>query len=188
MDTFHPPASDAPEVLESRDVYTGRIFTVSVDTVREGEKTYEREVVRHPGSAAVIAAFDDQTVALVKQYRHPAVRYSLELPAGSRDMAEKPEECAARELEEELGLVARELIPLVEFFVSPGFCAEKMWIFLALGLEETTQRLEDDELIEVVRLSWPRVLEMVSDNEIEDAKTMIGLIFAAKHLGIPTEF
>lgn len=180
MDTSHLPA---PDVLDSRDAYTGRVFTVSVETVREGEKTYEREIVRHPGSAAVVAAFDDGTVALVKQYRHPAVRYLLEIPAGSRDIAEQPEECAARELEEELGLVARELTPLIEFFVSPGFCAEKMWVFLATGLEETAQKLEDDELIEIVRLSWTRALEMITDNEIEDAKTIIGLTLAAQQLG-----
>ncbi|HVG37994.1 MAG TPA: NUDIX hydrolase [Pyrinomonadaceae bacterium] len=175
---------EAPDVLASRDVYVGRIFTVSVDEVREGEVVYERDVVRHPGSAAIVAAHDDGTVSLVRQYRHPAVKYLLEIPAGSRNVEETPEESAARELEEELGLVADSLVKIVEFFVSPGFCAEKMWVYLATGLRDTRQQLEDDEVIEIVRLSWARLFEMIADNEIEDAKTIIGITLGAKYLGI----
>ncbi|MGH9942756.1 MAG: NUDIX hydrolase [Pyrinomonadaceae bacterium] len=182
MDTSHNPA---PEVLASEDVFQGRIFTVSVDKVREGDQTHQREVVRHPGSSAVVAVFADRTVALVKQYRHPAVKYLLEIPAGSREPFEPPEECAARELEEELGVVAGRLEKLSEFFVSPGFCAEKMWVYLATDLTETEQRPEDDEILEIVRLSFPRAFEMIAAGEIEDAKTIIGLTAAAARLGIP---
>src|SRR5688572_19340516 len=77
MDTS---GKEAPEVLASEDVFRGRIFTVSVDTVREGDKTHVREIVRHPGSAAIVAVAGDSTVMLVRQYRHPAVRYVLEVP------------------------------------------------------------------------------------------------------------
>jgi ADP-ribose pyrophosphatase len=176
MDTSH---KEAPEVLSSEDVFTGRIFTVSVDTVREGERTHEREVVRHPGSAAIVAVFDDGTVGFVRQYRHPAVKYLLEIPAGSRDEFEPPEDCAARELEEELGVVAGSLEKLTEFFVSPGFCAEKMWVYLATDLTETERRPEEDEDLEIIRLSFARAFEMIEANEIEDAKTIIGLQLAA---------
>jgi ADP-ribose pyrophosphatase len=179
MDTSH---KDAPEVLASEDVFEGRVFTVSVDTVREGERTHQREVVRHPGSAAIVAVFDDGTVGLVRQYRHPAVKYLLEIPAGSRGEFEPPEECAARELEEELGVVAGSLEKLSEFFVSPGFCAEKMWVYLATDLTETAPSPEDDEDLEIVRLSFARVCEMIEANEIEDAKTIIGLQLAAARL------
>lgn len=178
----------ALDVLESKDVYTGRVFSVSVDQIREGDQTYAREVVRHPGSAAIVAVYDDDTVALVRQYRHPAVRYLLEVPAGSREVGELPEDCAARELEEELGVVAGETVLLTEFFASPGFCGEKMWVFLATNLRETKQRLEADEMIEVVRLGWTRLFEMIAANEIEDAKTMIGLTLAAQRLGVATLF
>src|SRR5215471_17380440 len=95
-----------PEFIDSKKVFTGRVFNVSVDTVREGDRTYVREVVHHCGSAVILPAFDDGTIALVRQYRHPAVKYLLELPAGGRDDRESPEQAAARELEEELGLVA----------------------------------------------------------------------------------
>src|SRR6266508_5224296 len=98
--------AETPELLDSKKVFEGRVFDVTVDTVREGEQTYVREVVHHSGSAVILPAFDDGTIALVRQYRHPAVKYLLELPAGGLEDRERPEEAAARELEEELGLVA----------------------------------------------------------------------------------
>ena len=173
----------APKILDSKEVFHGRVFDVTVDTIREGEKTYERDVVHHPGSAVIVPVFDDGTVALVSQYRHPAVRYLLEVPAGTLNKGESPEEGAARELEEELGVVSGNMVALSEFFVSPGFCEEKMWVYLATSLTETAQRLEDDELIEIVRVPFSRALEMISDGEIQDAKTIIGLMLAAPRIG-----
>ena len=173
---------ESPEVVSSEDVFTGRIFTVSLDRVREAGREHVREVVRHPGSAAVVAIDGDGSVVLVRQYRHPTVKYLLEIPAGSRDGFEPPEECARRELEEELGCVAGRLEPLTEFFVTPGFCAEKMWVYLATDLTETKQSPEDDENLEIVRLDFARALAMIATGEIEDAKTIIGLTLAAKHV------
>ena len=175
--------AEPPQIVESEEIFRGRVFEVTVDTVREGDTTYKREVVHHPGSAVIIPAFPDGTVGLVRQYRHPAVRYLLEAPAGTLNRGERPEEGAARELEEELGFVAGRLEKLSEFFVSPGFCEEKMWLYLATEMTPTTQRLEDDELIDVVRLPLRQALEMITDGEIEDAKTIIGLMLAAPRLG-----
>jgi ADP-ribose pyrophosphatase len=176
--------SETPEFIDSKKIFEGRVFDVSVDTVREGDQTYLREVVHHPGSAVILPVFDDGTVALVKQYRHPAVKYLLELPAGTLNDRERPEVGAARELEEELGLVAGRLEKLSEFFISPGFLSEKMWLYLATDLHETEQRLEEDEAIEVVRLPIDRALQMITDGEIEDAKTIIGLMLAAPRIGV----
>jgi len=175
--------STPPEFIDSKKVFAGRVFDVTVDTVREGDSTYVREVVHHHGSAVILPAFDDGTIGLVRQYRHPAVRYLLELPAGTLNEREPPEEGAARELEEELGLVAGRLEKLAEFFVSPGFCEEKMWLYLATDLTATAQRLEADEFIEVVRLPIGRALQMITEGEIEDAKTIIGLLLAAPRIG-----
>lgn len=180
------PEMQAPELISSEEIYRGRIFDVSVDTVREGGQTYKREIVHHPGSAAIVAVFDDMTVALVRQYRHAVVRYLLEIPAGTLASPERPEEGAARELEEELGVIAARLEKLSEFFVSPGFVEEKMWVYLATDLTETAQRLEEDEMIEVVRVPFTRALEMAASGEIEDAKTIIGLTMAAARLGLTT--
>lgn len=180
------PEMESPELVSSEEIYRGRIFDVSVDTVREGGQTYKREIVHHPGSAAIVAVFDDMTVALVRQYRHAVVRYLLEIPAGTLASPERPEEGAARELEEELGVTAARLEKLSEFFVSPGFVEEKMWVYLATDLTETAQRLEEDEMIEIVRVPFTRALEMAASGEIEDAKTIIGLMIAAARLGIAT--
>jgi len=175
--------AETPEVLDSKEVFSGRVFSVAVDTVREGGQTYKREVVQHPGSAVILPAFDDGTISLVRQYRHPAMRYLLELPAGTLNDQERPEDGAARELEEELGLVAGQMEKLGEFFVTPGFCSEKMWLYLATDLTATAQRLDEDEMIEIVRLPIERALQMITAGEIEDAKTIIGLMLAAPRIG-----
>ena len=177
---------EAPEVLASEEIYHGRIFDVSVYTVREQEQTYKREVVHHPGGAGVVAVFDDMTLALVRQYRHPTVRYLLELPAGKLSPPERPEDCAARELEEEVGVRAGRMEKLTEFFTTPGFCEEKIWLYLATELVETAQQLEGDEMLDVMRVTFARAFEMIADGEIEDAKTIIGIMMAAQRLGLQT--
>lgn len=179
------PDRQLPKILSSEKVFEGRVFNVTVDTVSEGDLTYQREVVHHNGSAVIVPVFDDGTVALVKQYRHPAVRFLLEVPAGTLAKGERPEIGAARELKEELGVVAARLEKLSEFFVSPGFCEEKMWVYLATELTEGEQALEDDEILDVVRLPITEALEMITSGEIQDAKTIVGLILAAPRVGSP---
>ena len=179
------PHRELPKIENSQKVFEGRVVNVTVDTVSEGELMYQREVVHHNGSAVIVPVFDDGTVALVRQYRHPAVRYLLEVPAGTLAKGERPEIGAARELKEELGLVAARLEKISEFFVSPGFCEEKMWVYLATELSEGEQALEDDEIIDVVRLPIADALEMITSGEIEDAKTIIGLMLAAPRVGSP---
>lgn len=174
-----------PKIVESQKVFSGRVFTVTADTIQEGDVTYTREIVHHPGSAVIIPVFEDGTVALVRQYRHPAVRYLLEAPAGTLNEGEEPALGAARELEEELGVVAGHMEKLSEFFVSPGFLEEKMWVFFASELTETKQNLDDDEIIHIVRIPFSQALEMITDGEIEDAKTIIGLMLAAPRVGSP---
>lgn len=179
------PEKELPKILSSQKVFDGRVFNVTVDTVSEGEVTYQRDVVHHGGSAVIVPVFDDGTVVLVRQYRHPAVRYLLEVPAGTLAHGERPEVGAARELQEELGLIAARLEKLSEFFVSPGFCEEKMWVYLATELTEGPQALEDDEILDVVRLPMADALEMITSGEIQDAKTIIGLMLAAPRTGSP---
>lgn len=173
-----------PELVSSEEIYAGRIIRVAVDRVRENGQTSVREVVWHNGGAGVVACFDDGTVALVRQYRHPTGRSVLELPAGRLEDGERPEACAARELEEELGFAAGRLEPLSEFYTTPGFCSERLYVFLATELRETARGGDDDEFIEVVRLPFARALDMIASGEIEDAKTIIGLLEAARRRGV----
>jgi len=179
------PESELPKVLDSKMEFQGRVFEVTTDTVQEGEHTYKRDVVRHPGSAVIVPVFNDFTVALIRQYRHPARRYLLEVPAGTLEKGELPEVGAARELEEELGVAAGHLEKVSEFYVSPGFSQEKMWVYLATELSPRKQNLDDDEIIEIVKVPFAEALEMISDGRIEDAKTIIGLMLAAPRIGAP---
>jgi ADP-ribose pyrophosphatase len=179
------PHKELPKILSSQKVFDGRVFKVTVDTVSEGDLTYQRDVVHHPGSAVIVPVHDDGTVALVRQYRHPAVRYLLEVPAGTLADGERPEAGAARELEEELGLTAERLEKLSEFFVSPGFLEEKMWVYLATGLSQGKPQPDEDEVLDIVRLPIGDALEMITSGEIQDAKTIIGLILAGPRVGSP---
>lgn len=183
MDTSDKTAGDLPKVIDSKSIFRGRVIELTVDTVSEGEITYQREVVHHAGSAVIIPVFDDGTISLVRQYRHPAGRYLLEAPAGTLRRGEAPEAGAHRELEEELGIVSGRLERLAEFFVSPGFCEEKMWVYLATELTGTEQRLDDDEIVDVVRIPFSQALGMITNGEIEDAKTIIGVMLAAPRVG-----
>ena len=167
-----------PELISSEEIYNGKIFHVSIDRICEGGIEYEREIVAHDGSAVIVPVFPNKTVALVKQYRHAAGKYLWEIPAGSLEKDENPETGARRELEEEVGVTAGKLELLSEFYVSPGFLSEKMFVFLATDLTETVQNLEDDELIEIERFTFNRAFEMIRSNEIEDAKTIVGLMMA----------
>ena len=172
-----------PEVISTESIYKGRIFEVSLDSIREDGTEYKREIISHNGSAVIVPVFADKTVALVKQYRHAAGRYLWEIPAGSLEKGEDAKEGAARELEEEIGVTAKNIEKLSEFYVSPGFLSEKMFVYMATDLTETAQNLEDDELIEVKRFSFAELSEMIRNNEIEDAKTIVGLILAGGRFG-----
>jgi len=172
-----------PEIISTESIYKGKIFDVSLAQIREGEIEYEREIVSHNGSAVIVPVYADKTVALVKQYRHAAGKYLWEIPAGSLEKDENPESGARRELEEEVGATAGKLELLSAFYVSPGFLSEKMSVFLATDLTETAQNLEDDELIELEKFTFEKAFEMIRKNEIEDAKTIVGLMLAGARFG-----
>jgi ADP-ribose pyrophosphatase len=174
-----------PEPISSEKIYNGKVFDIRVDEIREGDVEYKREIVVHKGSAVIIPVFKDGTVALVRQYRHAAGKYLLEICAGTLNAGEDPEVGAIRELEEEIGVKAANVEKLTEFYVSPGFLTEKMFVYLATELTETKQNLEEDELLTIERHSFPALFEMIRNGEIEDAKSIAGVILAGSRLGIP---
>jgi len=171
-----------PVTIASQPIYSGRVFNVTLDTIGEDGVEYQREMVVHRGSAVIVPVFDDGTVALVRQYRHPAQDYLLEVPAGSLEKGEDPELGARRELEEEVGVTAEKLEKIAEFYVSPGFLTEKMHVFLATGLTDVGQQLESDELIEIHRIPLAEAAQMARDGALPDAKTIIGLTAAERKL------
>lgn len=172
-----------PEVIATEDIYKGKIFDVYEAEIRDGGIGYKREIVKHKGSAVIIPVFADRTVALVKQYRHAAGDYLLEIPAGTLNAGEEPETGARRELEEEIGVTANKIEKLTEFYVSPGFLTEKMHLYLATDLTETEQNLEEDELLSIERMSFPEAFDKIRNGEFQDAKTIIGLILAGAKFG-----
>jgi ADP-ribose pyrophosphatase len=158
----------------SRTVYDGRLFDVVVE--RWGK--HEREIVDHPGATAIVA-IDDGFVVLVRQTREAARKPLLELPAGTLEPGEQPLETAKRELDEEVGLRGGRWRELGAFYTTPGFCRERMHVFLAEDLETGEPSPDDDEEVEVVR--W-RVEEIEARlPELEDAKTIAGLLLYLRH-------
>jgi ADP-ribose pyrophosphatase len=151
-------------------VYAGSVFDVAV----ESWSGREREIVQHPGSAAIVAIDPEGYVTLVRQLREPARMRLIELPAGTLEAGEEPLACARRELEEEVGLGGGQWRELGAFFTTPGFCNERMHVFLAEGVERRQAHPESDEDVEVVR--WP-VDELANRiGGLEDAKTIAGLL------------
>lgn len=177
------------EVLESRRLYEGQVVNLRVDTVRlPGGRQATREVVEHGDVVAVVPLLDGDYVLLVRQYRLPAERVLLEVPAGGVDEGESAEEAAQRELGEECGRRAGRLEPLGGFYVSPGFCTEFVHVFLAEQLEPAPLQPDPDEQLEVVRMSLAEALRLVGAGEIRDAKSVIGLTWAwAKVRGFTIE-
>jgi ADP-ribose pyrophosphatase len=171
------------QLLDSQNIYAGAVFAVTQDRLREASgQEIIRDVVRHPGGAGGVALFADGRIALVRQYRHPAGRDLLEIPAGKIDAGEMPETCAAREIEEELGVRVGRIEKLAEFYSTPGFCAEKLYVYLATELTPSTQKLDHDEEVEIVYVTLDEAWQLVERGEIEDAKTIIALMLTRQKL------
>jgi ADP-ribose pyrophosphatase len=171
------------EVLSKEHIYKGKIFDLDIYDIRHGDLEYKREIIKHNGSVVVVPVFDDGTVGMVRQYRYAAGKFLLEIPAGTLHKGEDIETGARRELEEELGVTTSKFEKLTEFYVSPGFLTEKMFVYLATDLTETAQNLDEDEILAVERHSFPNLFEMIRNGEIQDAKTMCGLMLAGARLG-----
>jgi ADP-ribose pyrophosphatase len=167
-----------------KEIYKGRIVHLFLEDVTlPNGVALTLEMVRHPGASAVVALDDAGDVTLVRQYRHAVGGFLWEIPAGKLDGDEAPEVCAARELREEAGLQAGELRRLGAIYTAPGFCDEKIHLFLARGLTVVPQQLEEDEVLTVERVPLRRALEMIRSGEIQDAKSIAGLHHAAALLG-----
>ncbi len=141
-----------------------------------------REVVEHPGGVTVIPVDDNGDVWCVRQYRYPMERHMLETPAGKMETGEEPLSCAVRELSEETGIKAKEMIFLGKVCPSPGFCTEVLYIYLALGLDYGKSHPDENELLDVEKHSLDELFRMVMDNELDDAKTVIAVLKAKLYL------
>ncbi|MBC7790227.1 MAG: NUDIX hydrolase [Anaerolineae bacterium] len=171
--------------VSGKRVYSGRIVSLDVDTVRFPDGSIgELELFRHPGASAVVPFLSDPFAAdpqilLIRQYRYAANGYLYEIPAGRLDPGEEPLDCARRELREETGCTAENVQFMCTTLPTPGFCDERIHIFMADGLAQGEAGREADEFMEVETFALSRALEMIQSGQIQDGKTALGLLFAA---------
>ena len=167
------------EQIASRDIYDGRIISVRVDDIlmRNGN-TSIREVVDHANAVVICPIDDEGNVHLVRQYRYAAEQMLLECPAGLVEEDEDPDDCAQRELSEEIGFASRNLRILGGFWSSPGFCTEFMYAYMAKDLVPRRLQPDDDEDIQVEKIPLSRIPQLIRLGEIQDAKSIAVLLMA----------
>ncbi len=170
--------------VSSESIYDGKILHVERWQVRcANDRLAVREVVLHKGAAAVVPVFPDGTTLLVRQHRVAIDQITYEIPAGKLDRAEEdPLECAIRELHEETGLQADSMTHLTTIFTTPGFCTEKIAIYLARGLHEGHTQTDEDEFLSLIRMPLSEAVRRVMQGEFTDAKTVCGLMMAQQYL------
>lgn len=169
--------------LESKSMFQGKIINLRVDTVRlPNGRVATREVAEHSDSVCIVPIDHNGDVVFVRQYRTPVKKDLLELPAGGVEEGEVSEETVQRELQEEIGYRAGNLRHLSSFWLAPGWCDEYMHTYLATDLTESKLVGDDDENIVVERVSLNRALELIGTGEIEDVKSIAGLLLAMRVL------
>ncbi len=160
----------------TRNIYTGKVITLNVDNVQlPNGVTVDLETIRHPGAAAVVPVKADGTVVLIRQFRHAAGGFIYEIPAGKLAPGEEPLQCAARELEEEVGYRASTFELLSSIFTAPGFADEVIHVYRATGLTKGRQQLDRDEVLDVIEMPLSEAITKIEDGTIRDAKTIVGL-------------
>ena len=167
--------------MKKKKIYEGKILGLSVyDGKIEGRKV-KREMIEHRGAAAILAFDEKDKIILVKQHRFPH-GYVLEIPAGTLEKREKPLKCAFRELEEETGYRAKKMTPLITYYPSIGYNTEIIYCFLASGLKNIADlKLDDDEILSVVKMDLKKLVKMIKSGKIQDSKTICAVLtYAAK--------
>tara|TARA_Y100000748_G_scaffold276841_1_gene253477 strand:+ start:192 stop:728 length:537 start_codon:yes stop_codon:yes gene_type:complete len=167
----------------SRCVFKGSFLDVRKDEVILPDgRTGSREWVNHPGAICCIPVLENGKIGLIQQYRYSVRKHMIELPAGKLDIGEEPKDCAKRELEEEIGYKANNLRLLTVMYPAVGFANERMYLFMAKELKKTKLNLDQDEFIQFVPKKLEDAIQMIWDGHINDAKTIIGLLWAEKIL------
>lgn len=165
------------KILKRETIYDGSILKLHRDQVQfPNQENAVREVVEHSGGVSVLAEIEADKLLLIKQYRYPVDEIIYEIPAGKLEAGEKPAVCAARELREESGYQAEKLSKLFEFFPTPGYSTEKIYIYQAEDLKFFGRDLDQGEYIEVVPKSRSEIRELLKAGKIKDSKTLIALM------------
>lgn len=167
-----------PELKRSEIIYRGFLFELRKEFWEEKEKVIERDVVDHRGAVCILPVFKNNTIVLIKQFRHAIREYLLEIPAGLLEYDESPEQTALRELQEEIGAQTERLARLGSFYTSPGYSTEIIHFFQADISDYGVQSLDEDEFIDVVPVAVEEFYRMIDVGLIKDSKTIIaGLLW-----------
>jgi ADP-ribose pyrophosphatase len=167
--------------MKKKKIYEGKVLSMSLYTVPFRNKILKREVIEHRGASAILA-IEKGKVILVKQHRFPH-GFVLEIPAGTLDKGENPKKGAFRELTEETGYEAKKMIPLIKYYPSIGYNTEMIHCFVARDIKKSKKmKLDDDEILSVVKIDFRKVLKMILSGKITDSKTICAVLaFAMKH-------
>lgn len=164
--------------VKSEKIFEGKIINLRVDTVElENQKYAKREIVEHKNASAILAINEKSDILLVRQYRKAVEDFLYEIPAGIVNIAEEPVECALRELKEETGYEAKKINQVYEFYTSPGFSNEKVFLFEASDLTFTSTKFDEDECIETITVSKQEAKKMIETGRIMDSKTLVGMLY-----------
>ena len=167
--------------MKKEKIYDGKILGLSVYSGKIEGRNVKREVIEHRGAAAILAFDEEKKIILVRQHRFPH-GYVLEIPAGTLEKKEEPIKCAFRELEEETGYKAKKMTPLVTYYPSIGYNSEVIHCFVASGLKKIADlKLDEDEILSVVKMNFKKLLQMIKSGKIQDSKTICAVLtYAAK--------
>jgi ADP-ribose pyrophosphatase len=158
-----------------KNVFQGRVLSLSLYTLSVNKRKVTREVIEHPGASAILA-IEDGKVLLVRQYRFPH-GYVLEIPAGTLEKKEKPLKCAHRELREETGYIAKKMVPLIKYYPSIGYNTEIIHCYVASGIKKAGNlQLDQDEIMSVVKIDFNKVVKMITSGKITDSKTICAVL------------
>jgi ADP-ribose diphosphatase len=172
------------EVLESNNVFKGKVFNLQVDKIRYSSGNYGiREVAVHPGGSVVVPVKDDGRIIMISQYRYPFKKFLIEFPAGKLEPNEDPKECAVRELQEETGFTAGKIEKLGSIATTPGFCTELLHIFIATELTPGKYNREEGEYgMKILEFDLKKIEEHIVNGEIIDSKTICGTYLTKEYL------
>lgn len=165
------------KTVSSQKIFDGRVIKVRIDNVTLPDgSTGIREIVNHPGGVGIVAVNHNNEIYLVKQYRKPIERAIYEIPAGKLDSGEDPGVCGVRELKEETGLTAKNFVYMGYIYPSPGFADEVTHVYCATELSQGDVDPDEDEFLDVVKIPFDKAYEMVMTGEINDAKSVFGIL------------
>jgi len=164
------------QTVTQNKIYSNNIFKISQRELMWGKQIRKFDIIEHNGSVAILT-LDNKNIVMLEQYRASTEKYVLEIPAGTIEKNEKPEECAMRELEEETGYKAKNIVHMISYYSSIGYSTELIHCYVATDIYKNSSIISDDEIINVKKIEFEELLDMIKTNKIIDSKTICAILF-----------